>query len=238
MRVVAVPQRGTEIGIDSSRALLAIRGRALRGGVDEATYEVTVPRGMGLLVDAGDMDIDIAGAEGDVAARNQSGRITLRKGRGSASLTSVMGEIVVDGWSGSVVARTVHAPVRLTDVVGDVDVESSTNHLYLTRIDSKALTASTVGGVIWFDGRFDDRGRYEFQTHSGSIVLTVTEPINATLSVSTVNGAFSSEFPHTRQNGTRRGRFTVRVGSGAAAIDVQTFAGAIMLKRRGAPDMR
>jgi hypothetical protein len=66
----------------------------------------------------------------------------------------------------------------------------------------------------------------------------VTEPIGATLSVSTVNGAFLSEFPHTRQNGTRRGRFTVTVGSGAAAVDVQTFAGGIMLKRQGAPDKR
>ena len=68
------------------------------------------------------------------------------------------------------------------------------------------------------------------RTHSGSVFLTVPGPVDATLHVSTVSGAFATPFPMTRENGPRRGRFTVTFGDGAASVDVATFNGGIVVR--------
>lgn len=62
------------------------------------------------------------------------------------------------------------------------------------------------------------------------IFITVPEPVNARVNVSTVRGVFSSAIQHTRQEGQRRGRFTVVFGTGVATVEVQTFAGGIVLR--------
>jgi hypothetical protein len=129
-----------------------------------------------------------------------------------------------------------HAPVRICDVEGDVEAEGSSNHVYLSAITSRSVTASTVGGHVNFAGRFFDDGQYRFSTHVGSIVLTVLAPVNARINVSTVSGAFSSALAYSRHEGQRRGRFTVVLGSGTATVEAQTFAGGILVRTPGRPE--
>lgn len=229
VRVDAMPRSGTTVSIDASDALVSVRGNA-RGGIDEAQYALTVPRGMALALGSGDVAIEVSGTEGDVIARNHSGAIIVSGARGSLSLKSVLGEISIRQFAGSVNAQSTHAPVRLTDVTGGVTVESSSQHLYLTRVISHALSASTIGGAVWFSGPLFDDGRYSFVSHSGSLFLTLSEPVNATVNVSTMSGGFTSAFPGVRREGTRRGRFSVRIGTGAAAVDLETFSGGVVLK--------
>jgi len=230
VRLVVTARPGTKVDIESTSSLLSVHGNTIRGGVDEADYDVTVPRRMGITLNGGDVAIDVTGMEGEVIARNYSGPIRLAGGKGVISLKSTLGEIHVRNANGRVGAQSVNAAIHLTDVVGDIDVETSSSHVYLTRVNSHNLTASTVGGVISFSGPLHSDGHYTLTTHSGAITLAVPEPVNATLTVSTVSGAFSSSLPHTRQEGTRRGRFSIRFGGGGATVDLQTFNGAVILK--------
>jgi len=230
VRVVATARAGTAVHVDATTSLVNVWSTA-GGRIDEADFTVTIPRKMAVSLGSGDVAIDVSGSEGEIIAKNYSGNISVDGGRGSISLKSTLGEIDVRGAKGRVDAQSMHAAVRLTDVVGDVGVESSSYHLYLTRVDAHTLTASTVGGVIWFTGPLHDDGHYAFTSHAGSIILSLAEPVNATVSVSTVSGGFSSAFPSVRQEGGRRGRFSIKIGTGAAIVDVETFGGGIILKR-------
>ena len=232
VRIVATPDTGTTVRIETTPSLLSVRGETA-GGVDEADYEITVPRQMPVTVESGDLDIDVAGCEGNVDLRNHSGGISVQRTQGRLTVKSVLGEIVVRDSSGRVSVQTQYAPIRLFDVTGEVEVEGSASHIHLTRVDVRALSASTVAGVIWFSGPLHGDGHYTFHTHSGSIFLTVPEPVDATLHVSTVSGAFATPFPMTREDGQRRGRFTVTLGSGAASVDVATFNGGIVVQPPG-----
>jgi DUF4097 and DUF4098 domain-containing protein YvlB len=236
VRIVATPVRGTVVRAELAANVVNISSVATAGRVDDADYQITVPRRMALTLGSGDIAMDIAGCEGEVIAKNYSGRIAVSGTRGTLSLKSVLGEVVVENAVGRVSVQAQNAPVRLTDVKGEVQVEGSANHLYLARVDSHRLTASTVSGVIWFSGPFHEDGHYSLSTHSGSVFLSVPEPVNATIQVSTVTGAFSSAFPAKREEGPRRGRFTVKVGTGAAAVDVETFNGGIVLKKPDGAD--
>jgi DUF4097 and DUF4098 domain-containing protein YvlB len=229
VRIVATPVAGTTLRIESTQGLLTVAGSA-RGGIDEAEYEITVPRRMAITVGNGDLAIDIADCEADVTARNYSSSISTHGTKGRLTVKSVLGEVVVRDATGRVSVQTQYAPVRLTDVTGDVEVESSMSHIYLTRVDARNLSASTVAGGIWFSGPFHRDGHYTLGTHSGSVFMTVPEPVHATVHVSTVSGAFASPLPMTREDGPRRGRFTVTFGEGSASVDVATFNGGIVVQ--------
>jgi hypothetical protein len=229
VRVVATPAGGTTVRITSATNLVSVLGVADRR-IDDAVYEITVPSHMPVTVGTGDLGVDIEGCEGGVVAKNYSGRITVGRTKGPVTVKSALGEVVVHDAAGRVSVQSQYAPIKLTDVNGDVEVEGSANHLYLTRVDARTLSASTVNGGIWFSGPLHGDGRYSLSTHSGSVFLTVPPPVNATVHVSTVSGAFASPLPMTRQEGSRRGSFTVKFGNGAASLDVETFNGGIVVQ--------
>lgn len=230
VRIVATPLAGTSVRIESTPNLLSVAGSA-DGSIDEAEYEITVPRRMAVTVGNGDLAIEIADCEADVIARNYSGSISTHRTKGRLTVKSVLGEVIVHNATGRVSVQTQYAPMRLTDVTGDVEAEGSMGHIYLTRVDARNLTASTVAGGIWFSGPWHRDGRYTLSTHSGSVFLTVPTPVHATLHVSTVSGAFASPLSMTREEGPRRGRFTVTFGNGAASVEVETFNGGIVVQQ-------
>jgi len=232
VHIIVHPQPNTRARIEASPTLVSVSGSA-GGRIDEAEYQVTVPRRMAVTIGGGDMAIDIAGCEADVTARNYSGKLTVAGVKGSIVLKSVLGEIAVQESTGSVAAQTQQAAIRLTDVTGSVNVEGTWNHIYLTRVNAKALTASTIAGVIWFSGPLHVDGRYSLSTHDGSVFFTLPQPVDATFHVSTVSGAFTTTLPSTREDGPRRGRFTVRVGKGSANVDVETFNGGVVVRPDG-----
>jgi hypothetical protein len=228
VQIHGVHQSSTAIrpSIASGLVFVSVTGR----GVAECDCTLTVPRWMPLTLRGGDTEIRVTGTESEVIARNYSGNITINGGRDKLGAESTLGEVTISNAHGRVTAKALNAPIRITDVDGDVEAEGSSSHVYLTRITSHSVTASTVGGVVNFSGHFFDDGHYRFATHMGSIFLTVPEPVNARINVSTVSGALSSTLPHTREEGPRRGRFTALFGSGTANVETQTFAGGIVVR--------
>jgi hypothetical protein len=232
VRVLATATTGTTVRIEAGQNLVSVTGSA-GGGVDEAEYEISLPRRMAVAIEGGDLTIDIKDCEGEVNAKNHSGSISLQGTRGRLTLKSVLGEVSVRQTRGSVSVQSQYAPIRLMDVTGDVEVEGSAGHIVLERVDTRSLSASTVAGVIRFSGPLHGDGHYSLSTHSGSVFLTVPMPVHATVHVSTVSGAFASPIPMTREEGPRRGRFTITFGNGAASVDVDTFNGGIVVQSAG-----
>jgi len=86
---------------------------------------------------------------------------------------------------------------------------------------------------VTYDGALKDAGSYRFSTHNGEIAVTVPERANATVSVATYNGEFSSSFP-VQLKETRRGkRFNFTIGNGGARVELESFQGEIRLRRPG-----
>jgi DUF4097 and DUF4098 domain-containing protein YvlB len=71
-------------------------------------------------------------------------------------------------------------------------------------------------------------------THNGDITMILPESTNATFTVRTYNGDFSSNLPTKTVGEVRRGRrATYTLGSGAADVELETFGGTIRLRRPG-----
>lgn len=230
VRIVARPERGALVQAVLDGAVLDVRARTPTGGIDLVDYEITVPRKMNLTLGRRDVDITVHGTEGSVDASITSGKIVIEGGRGAVSLRSFEGPIEVRGAVATVKAESTMGPIALSDIVGDVDVTSNSNHLTLRNIDTRNLRAGSVGGVIRFSGPLHEDGRYALIAHSGSVFVQSATPINATVSVATVGGAFSSPLPYTVTERRRKGIFTARFGNGGAQVTMESFSGGLVLE--------
>jgi DUF4097 and DUF4098 domain-containing protein YvlB len=170
------------------------------------------------------------------------GEVTLHGGDGVVSLKSVQGAVTVEDATGRIEVNGVNKGLTLRNVRGDITAETVNGSIVLDAIDSDDVDAETVNGGITYDGTVKDRGRYRFASHSGSIIISVPERVNATVAAVTYQGTFSSRFALPNAVGDassgpqRRANFAF--GNGSARIEAESFQGSIILARPGDVGMR
>ena len=231
VRVEADLSDRQRLDVVRSGSELRVRPRTVRGGPDEADFEIMVPTWMDLRVEGNQVDVDVEGSRGEVVVETVGGDVMVSGGSGLVSLRSIQGEIVVRNARGRVEAVSVNEEVTLSGVEGEIYVETTNGEVTMRGIRSAAVRATTVNGDVIYDGAISERGRYVFSTHNGDIDVTVPGDAGATVSVSTFHGEFESDFP-VRLTGTTRDRqFTFTLGSGGARVELESFNGEIRLRR-------
>ena len=100
----------------------------------------------------------------------------------------------------------------------------------------------SVSGSVEFVGTLGKSGRYEINSHSGSVRLSLAGNTGFELNASSFSGSIRSDFPVTlggppsRDDRGRRpgpGRATHAVfGDGSATLNIRTFSGDIVLTKR------
>jgi DUF4097 and DUF4098 domain-containing protein YvlB len=216
---------------------LSVRSRSTRGGPSRSLdYTISVPSWMAIGVSGTYADVKAEGVGGDVSIETTHGDITVRGGSGFISLKSVQGEIVLEKAKGRVEVRAVNEGIRLADISGDLSAESTNGSITLDRIDSVNVDLYTVNGGISYDGPIKDKGLYRLTTHNGLIALPIPERANITLSARTYNGTIRSTFPLPGDTGERRAkRVALTLGNGSAHVELESFSGAIALRRPADP---
>ena len=235
VRIVASSERGElELDASASRIVLAVRSR--RNHVGETHYEVTVPFGARVIGRAVSGDVIIRGTQGAVQAHSVSGDVTVDDTRGATTLESVSGEVHGSRIGGDLDATSVSGDVDLDDVRGDVRVETVSGSIALPRAASRDVRMETVSGDIEYGGTIEPAGDYEFRSHSGDVILTLSSNVGAEVGIETFSGDLETDFPLTlqpgaREIGAREKRFDFTLGAGGGRITAQTFSGSIHLER-------
>jgi hypothetical protein len=236
VRVGADHSPRAEVQIERSGSTLGIGIVHWRGVPTSVDYQLTVPKWMALDLGGVNTDISVENTEAEVKAESVQGEVTVTGGSKLITANSVEGETRVFRARGKVECSSVNAGVRVEEVVGPVAASSVNGEILLRRIDSDDVEASTVNGAVTYEGLINDGGSYRFSTHGGDVSVVVPERANATISVATYNGDFSSAFPVTLTE-TRHGKqFSFTLGTGSARIELESFEGDIRLRHPGDPD--
>ena len=93
--------------------------------------------------------------------------------------------------------------------------------------------AETVTGSISLTGQLVRSGSFDFDTHSGTIDITLPANSNASVSVVTIAGQVTNNVSRTRPVAGRFGRgaeLTTEVNGGGARLSVRTFKGPVTLR--------
>jgi putative adhesin len=237
----------TEIGalrFDATANRVTLRVEQEREGGrsrGDATYDVSVPRGTRLRLQAASGNVTASGSQGEIAATTVSGAIDVSGGRRQVTLESVSGPIRASQLAGDVRAQNVSGSVRAENVSGRLEAWTVRGPIRLVAMRSNDIRAETVGGDIVYTGRVATGGTYAFESHSGTIRLTIPRSPGAHFRLETVSGAVQTDFPieaAPAEGGRKGGRVEFTIGDGGANVTARTFSGRILIKSDPIPAIR
>jgi hypothetical protein len=241
VHVVARHQPRMKVGIHNSGAIVGITAASMSGASGSVDYEITAPAWMPIRTEGTYNFVTVEGSQAEVFANTVRGDVTIKGGTGSITAKSVEGEVQVDGARGKLTVSSVNHGILITNTSGEIAADSVNGAITMTAIDATSVDASTVNGTITYEGRIADNGHYSLETHNGDLLLGLPENVNATFTIRTYRGSFSTDFPlqGVGQNELQRGRrVTTTLGTGSAEVSLETFGGAIRLRRGTAPTPR
>ncbi len=233
IRIQADHSRRSFVEIRRRRSgVISLEIESNRGGFASIVdYDLTVPRSLNLTIEGWSTDVIIEGSEGEIDVETFQGDITIVGGRGSITVETMSGEIRIEDADGVIEVNSVAESVRISNSSGEIYVETVGGSIVLEDLSATIVEAGSVGGRVSFDGVIVDGGEYFFASHGGGVTITIPEASNASVVFSSIYGNISSDFPGIPdlERGSRN-RFTI--GSGGANIEVETFGGRIVLRRR------
>jgi hypothetical protein len=238
VKIVASIESGSlRFDANSSRVSLSVEdeddsGRRHRHEVGDARYEVSVPRGARLILEAVSGDIVTSGSQGEIEATSVSGDVDVSNGVREVTAEAVSGSVHANQIAGNLRAETVSGDLRAESVTGDVEATSVSGDVRLVNVVSKDVRTETVSGEIGYTGSIESGGKYSFESHSGTLRLNIPRGSGAQFSVETFSGDVSTDFPVTipaNTRGRREGRVEFTLGDGRARVTAQTFSGSIVI---------
>jgi DUF4097 and DUF4098 domain-containing protein YvlB len=213
-------------------------GRNTRVSID---YSVTAPAGTSVFAHSMSGDVKVTNIKGEVRADTVSGNATAT-GTPAATLVRTMSgdataigidhqnELRVSTISGNVIIRSARAR--------SVDADSTSGDVALTDVICDRALVKAFSGDITYTGSLSKAGRYQFQSQSGEIQLTLVGTSGFELDASTFSGSIRSDFPVTLPAGQPVGgqgmRKSVRgvVGTGGPTLSIKAFSGDITITKK------
>jgi DUF4097 and DUF4098 domain-containing protein YvlB len=237
VRIVADIERGRfETLLSPTR--IAVNTRSINNRQGSARYDVTVPYGTRVTASSVSGIIDVRATRGEVSARTTSGTIDIREATERVEANTVSGDIELRNVSGRLRMETTSGEIRVENGSGEVTAESVSGTISLRRSNFEQIRTQAMSGSISYDGNLAPTGTYRFNTHSGSVVLTVPDNVGAVLELETFSGRISTDFPLVLQPGEGVGRRNRRMeftlGNGGARVIGGAFSGNITIRRRQA----
>jgi hypothetical protein len=220
---------------NSSRVTLSVDDENRRGNyrnrhVGDARYEVSVPRGTKVILEAVSGDVTSRGSQGEIEASSVSGDVDVTDGVRDVNVESVSGSAHAAQVNGNLRIETVSGDLRAEAVSGNVEASSVSGDIRLTDVQSKDVRTETVSGSIGYTGSIEPSGRYGFESHSGTIRLSIPRNAGASFSVETFSGDVSTDFQVTTvPRRHEEGHMEFTIGDGRARVTAQTFSGQIVI---------
>ena len=202
-------------------------------GCNDGRFEITVPAGARVSARSFSGSVSVKGVHGDLETRTQSADVDIRDA-GRLDVESLSGDVTIQAVNGESMIHTVSGDITLGAARGDVEIETVSGDIDLQDVVAKQIRTHTTSGDVEFTGQILPDGRYEYNTHSGEIRLSLPADVGAQLSIATFNGGIESDFPITLRAGDHENkRLNFTLGQGTARISAETFSGDITLTSKG-----
>jgi DUF4097 and DUF4098 domain-containing protein YvlB len=232
---IDVAERGGNVDVRTEYP----RRRNWSGSVD---YTVTVPQSASVTLKSFSGTLKVTNVNGELRAETYSGEIVTTGVRKIRLAKTMSGDVqIADSESDDLTASSLSGNLVMRNVKSRlVDLHSISGDVRLTDVSTDTANLRTFSGNVQYLGRFSQNGRYEFQTHSGTVRITPVGAPNFSLAASTFSGNVRSDYPlviqgdfgnglsQRRQNRAIRGTF----GNGGAMLTLQSFSGDIVIVKQ------
>jgi len=210
--------------------------RRNRGGGGSAHLEIRVPRRSRVEVETVSAEITADELEGALDLESVSGSITVAGQPAAVRAETVSGLIEVEADTARISAATVSGSITLTGTRGEVEAEAVSGNITVKSArDLERADLEVVSGQIAFTGSLAPDVDFSASCHSGTIELTLPEATSARVVAESFSGRIDNEFGPEARRVDRYApgkELSFTLGSGQGRIELETFSGAITLRRR------
>jgi|KBSMisStaDraftv2_1062788.scaffolds.fasta_scaffold199849_2 DUF4097 and DUF4098 domain-containing protein YvlB len=223
------------------------RDRDRRGDHVSVDYTIAMPATASLDMHSVSGSLKVTGLRGAVRAETISGDVTAADSPKVELAKSVSGNVTLSGVStdGDLAAGSISGTIFAKTVKAHgLDLNTISGNVKVTDVTCDRLAAKSVSGGVEYDGAITKGGSYDFNVHSGTVRLTLSNPAGFVLNANSFSGSVRSDLPMTigGDNADRdsRGRHTMMgnrsmratYGDGSATVTVRTFSGDIIIAKR------
>jgi hypothetical protein len=221
--------------------------RNRRGDQVSVDYTLSVPASASVDVISVSGSIKVTGVHGALRANTVSGNVTTNDTPKLENAKTVSGDISLMGAAseGDLSASSVSGNVTARGLKAQgLDLGSVSGDITITDVTCERLSIKSVSGSVEYSGGIAKAGRYEINSHSGSVRLMLANPAGFELNASSFSGSIRSDFPLTiggdsaRRDG-RRSRdvgnlhnMRATFGDGSATLTIRTFSGDVVIGKR------
>ena len=212
-------------------------------------FTVTVPASAGLDLHSVSGSLKVTGVRGSMRAETVSGNVTTTDTPKLEQAKSVSGDVLMTGAAaeGELSAGSVSGNVTAKGLKArGLDLGSVSGDVLLTDVTCERLGVKSVSGDVEYSGALVRNGRYEINTHSGTVRLTLVNPVGFELNANSFSGSIRSDFPMTiggdttrRDRDNSRGRrdspshsMRATFGDASAILTIRTFSGDVVIAKR------
>ncbi|MBT5876187.1 MAG: DUF4097 family beta strand repeat protein, partial [Candidatus Latescibacteria bacterium] len=200
-------------------------------------YEITIPAESYLRAKSVSGNLEVSDVMGEVDVRSVSGTVLLADINARTRGSSVSGNVEAKNLNGESDLQSVSGNVTATSTTGDMEASSTSGRVELRDVTAERLYAKSVSGTIRFEGPIKRDGRYEIDSMSGGIRMTIPEESAFDLRANTFSGSIDSDLPITIRGTTssrqgRNKRLDGSVNGGGASVELSTFSGSIDIRTR------
>jgi len=194
--------------------------------------------------------------------KSVSGNVKVSAVQGAVRAETISGTVTTASTPRLEAAKSVSGDVDLTDASADSDLNASSvsgmirakglkaraldlgtisGDVLLSNVSCDRLGVRSVSGNVEYAGVLAKNGRYDINSHSGTIRLTLSSNVGFELNANSFSGSLRSDLPLTIGPTTARtdrrrpgpGHSTHAVfGDGSAMLTIRTFSGDIVISKR------
>jgi DUF4097 and DUF4098 domain-containing protein YvlB len=233
------------IEVEDRPGRLEIRTQYPRRSGDRVSVDFTiqVPASAAVEVRSVSGAVRVTNVRGVVRAESVSGSVTVGGSPRVEVARSVSGNVELNGASEAedLTAASVSGNVRARDVKARaLQLSTVSGNIVVTDAACDRLEAKSVSGDIEYGGGLARTGRYDVNSHSGDVRLSLAGNTGFELTAATFSGDIRSELPVTigggADAGDRRGRRSSRsiratFGDASAVLTIRTFSGDVVISR-------
>lgn len=217
-------------------------GKAAKGGIwtdkkgkGAVDLDIRIPEGATVWVKTTGASVQIDDVSGGVDVYTVSGDVTFTGSPKQLYAESMGGAVSITGESRSIRAKTGKGPITFRGSVEDVTLVTVAGKITVSGPRLRQGHFESVTGDIVFDGALEPGSWVGFQTHSGRVEMTLPRDAGANCVVTTIEGELQVDFDVPEalvRDGAQGPEKEFTIGDGGANVKIQTFDGAVAIRRR------
>lgn len=203
-------------------------------------YTIVAPANSRLTVGSVSGNIKVTDIKGDLTLNTISGTVRVANAGRMASAKSISGnvEILDTQMDGAVDAQSISGNVTIRKVSARrLSLGTISGNVVIQDAQCERAEAHAISGNVEYSGALARNGRYELQSHSGDVRLTIPPGSGFELEANTFSGSMHSDLTLKMDSVDANGRGRRRnirgvAGDGSAVVNITTFSGNVAIAKR------